>query len=269
MAHKTLIGGTAYEISGGKTLIDGTAYAINGGKTMVGGTVRNISFGTPISTLPVGTTVYLPYTYYGSRRVEPFLIIHQGLPNATSYDASCNGTWLVYKSDCLRSGGDNYWDSSSDDEDYDNDYEHSDVHGAFAYESWDIRAQSEVNKICKQVKIPYRPGKGTSKTVRSGANGLSTKLFLLSYTEVGFSGSSYAPIEGVALDFFKGITNSNRLIGVQGFLRTPYCSHSATAFLVNSSGAASNTTTENQQIYRPAFIVPSDLSVDEDFNVMA
>lgn len=268
MAHKTLIGGTAYEISGGKTLIGGTAYDIKGGKTMVGGTVRNISFGTPISTLPVGTTVYLPYTYYGSRRVEPFLIIHQGLPNDTSYDASCNGTWLVYKSDCIDSVGDEYWDSSSDDEDYDNDYEYSDVHSALTYGWWNIRAKSEVNKICKQVKIPYRPGKGMSKTVKSGVNGLSTKLFLLSYTEVGFSGSSYAPIEGVALDFFKGVTNSNRLIGVQGFLRTPYCNYSDTAFLVNSSGASSYTTTENQQIYRPAFIVPSDMMVDGDNNII-
>lgn len=46
MAHKTMIGGTAYEVQGGKTLVDGTAYEIQGGKTMVDGTVRDISFGT-------------------------------------------------------------------------------------------------------------------------------------------------------------------------------------------------------------------------------
>ena len=45
MAHKTLIGGTAYEIKGGKTLIDGTAYEIKGGKTLVGGTVYEVGFG--------------------------------------------------------------------------------------------------------------------------------------------------------------------------------------------------------------------------------
>jgi hypothetical protein len=45
MAHKTLIGGTAYEISGGKTLVDGTTYNINGGKTLVGGTAYKIEFG--------------------------------------------------------------------------------------------------------------------------------------------------------------------------------------------------------------------------------
>lgn len=44
MAHKTLIGGTAYEISGGKTLVDGTAYSIKNGKTLVGGTAYEVGF---------------------------------------------------------------------------------------------------------------------------------------------------------------------------------------------------------------------------------
>ncbi len=45
MAHKTLIGGTAYEISGGKTLISGTVYDITGGKTLIDGTAYEIGFG--------------------------------------------------------------------------------------------------------------------------------------------------------------------------------------------------------------------------------
>lgn len=44
MAHKALIGGAAYEITGGKTLIDGTAYSIKSGKTLVGGTVYEVGF---------------------------------------------------------------------------------------------------------------------------------------------------------------------------------------------------------------------------------
>ena len=44
MGHKTLIGGTVYEISGGKTLVGGTAYGISGGKTLVGGTAHSIAF---------------------------------------------------------------------------------------------------------------------------------------------------------------------------------------------------------------------------------
>ena len=45
MAGKTLINGTAYEISGGKTLINGTAYRIAGGKALVNGTAYDIRLG--------------------------------------------------------------------------------------------------------------------------------------------------------------------------------------------------------------------------------
>lgn len=60
MAHKTLVGGTAYEIKGGKTLIGGTAYSIKNGKTLVDGTVYGISFAemaTVIITRPPGFVV--------------------------------------------------------------------------------------------------------------------------------------------------------------------------------------------------------------------
>ena len=45
MGHKTLIGGTAYDIKGGKTLIGGTGYDIKKGVTLIGGTGYDISFG--------------------------------------------------------------------------------------------------------------------------------------------------------------------------------------------------------------------------------
>lgn len=44
MAHKTLIGGTAYEISGGKPLVNGTAYSIDKGKALVDGTAYEVGF---------------------------------------------------------------------------------------------------------------------------------------------------------------------------------------------------------------------------------
>lgn len=53
MAHKTLVNGTAYEISGGKTLVDGTAYSIKNGKTLVGGTVYEVGFGLPMVVVTV------------------------------------------------------------------------------------------------------------------------------------------------------------------------------------------------------------------------
>ena len=44
MAHKTLINGTLYSVSGGRTLVDGTAYTIEGGKSLVNGTAYEIGF---------------------------------------------------------------------------------------------------------------------------------------------------------------------------------------------------------------------------------
>ena len=44
MAHKTLIDGTAYTVSGGRTLVDGTSYSVKNGKVLVDGTEYDISF---------------------------------------------------------------------------------------------------------------------------------------------------------------------------------------------------------------------------------
>lgn len=56
MAHKTLIGGTAYKVSGGKILVNGTDYKISKGRTLVGGTGYNITFGIPVTITGKGTT---------------------------------------------------------------------------------------------------------------------------------------------------------------------------------------------------------------------
>lgn len=49
MSHKTLIGGTAYNITGGKTLVNGTGYSIKSGTTLVNGTAYSINFGADVS----------------------------------------------------------------------------------------------------------------------------------------------------------------------------------------------------------------------------
>lgn len=47
MAHKTLIGGTAYTVKGGRCLVGGTGYKISGGRTLVNGTGYKIGFEYP------------------------------------------------------------------------------------------------------------------------------------------------------------------------------------------------------------------------------
>ena len=58
MAHKTLIGGTAYEISGGKTLIGGTAYSIKNGKTLIDGTAHEVGFQSFVPVLDLGSMTF-------------------------------------------------------------------------------------------------------------------------------------------------------------------------------------------------------------------
>ena len=44
MSHRTLVGGTAYEVKGGECLVGGTAYSIKKGRTLVGGTGYDVDF---------------------------------------------------------------------------------------------------------------------------------------------------------------------------------------------------------------------------------
>lgn len=55
MAHKPLIGGTAYEIVGGKDLIGGTVYEKDHGKTLVGGTVYEVGFAKMVTITLLGS----------------------------------------------------------------------------------------------------------------------------------------------------------------------------------------------------------------------
>lgn len=63
MAHYTRIGGTNYEITGGKTRIGGTNYSISGGRTRVGGTNYDISFQNEIVITITGDEGEVPYCY--------------------------------------------------------------------------------------------------------------------------------------------------------------------------------------------------------------
>jgi hypothetical protein len=62
MAHKTLINGTAYSVSGGKTLVNGTGYSIKNGKTLVGGTAYEVGFSNLCE-------VIIGYSFWGKSSV--------------------------------------------------------------------------------------------------------------------------------------------------------------------------------------------------------
>lgn len=99
MAGKTLIGGTAYDISGGKTLVNGTAYSIAGGKTLIDGTAYDISFGVDLAELFRGMTVLRTAGSNGSSRRTLSLSPPSTFPvGSTAYAFSfCNGSMGIFK----------------------------------------------------------------------------------------------------------------------------------------------------------------------------
>ena len=135
-----------------------------------------------LSTKSVGSIVKLKV----NGTLRDFIVVHQGKPSSI-YDASCDGTWLLMK-DIYET---RQWHSSNV-----NDYANSTIH-SYLNSTFLNLFDANIRAQIKQVKIPYRPGSGTSTSINSGANGLSCKIFLLSNIEMGGDPSwSYFPQDG-------------------------------------------------------------------------
>jgi hypothetical protein len=63
MAHKTLISGTAYSVTGGRELIGGTEYGISGGRTLVDGTGYNIILSKKTISLTISGAIITGGSY--------------------------------------------------------------------------------------------------------------------------------------------------------------------------------------------------------------
>lgn len=218
------------------------------------------TLGDPVGNKSVGSVVKLNVN--GTDR--EFLVIHQGKPSAI-YDDSCNGTWLLMK-DIYET---RKWHSSNV-----NDYANSTIH-PYLNGTFLNLFETNIRNAIKQVKIPYRPGSGTSSTVNSGANGLSAKIFLLSGYEMGWTSSDnyYLPADGAKVSYFDagtGTTANNKRIGYLGgtatfwWLRSPVTLGSTNAWSVLTSGSCSSDDCSNSNGVRPALVLPSTLLVLSD-----
>lgn len=216
---------------------------------------------TALSAKAVGSIVKLNVN--GSPR--EFIVVHQGKPGSM-YDDSCNGTWLLMK-DIYEN---RQWHSSNT-----NDYEKSTIH-SYLNGTFLGLFDPEIQAVIKQVKIPYRKGSGTSKTVTSGANGLSCKIFLLSSTEVSFNHSSMPTNEGVELSYFAGCADNNgdskRVAYLNGsatywWLRSPYTRDSNYALGVLTDGDWYHNGCSGSGGVRPALVLPSSLFISDDGTV--
>ena len=257
-------GSTAHKMSKLYVGVSGQARQVQKVYVGINGQARLVyQSGTPIGSQAVGSTVKLKVN--GSAR--NFIVVHQGKPSSV-YDDSCNGTWLLMQ-DIYES---RQWDSSNT-----NDYAKSTIHSYLNSTGLNL-FESNIKNAIKQVKIPYRKGHGTSKTVTSGSNGLSAKIFLLSATETSFSYSYMPSGEGAELAYFKGCADNSsdpkRVAYLNGsatgwWLRSPGCNVSSKRALeVLSNGGCGDTGCSNSHGIRPALIMPSTTLVDESGNVI-
>ena len=266
-AHKTLINGTAYTVRGGKCMVNGTVYNILKGRTLINGTGYDItlpSAGTKLSTLDVGQSVF---ANVGGARKE-FLVVHQGKPSSL-YDESCNGTWLLMKDIYEK----RVWQSGNI-----NKYETSDIH-SYLNGPFIGLFDSGIQKLIKQVKIPYRKNGGKGGTDQSGANGLSCKVFLLSGYEIGCTTSDFPffPVNGTKLSYFEAGTGSSamnkRIAKLNGsaaywWLRSPLTRNTSGVWRVDTGGDCDSGSASGSYGIRPALVLSSDALVDDEFNLI-
>lgn len=126
------------------------------------------------------------------------------------------------------------------------------------------------------MKIPYQNGTGSGGSLATGANGLSTKVFLLSGYEVGWttSDNSYFPRDGAKLDYFgSGSGGNSKRVAYNGsnaavwWLRSPRTSYTSSVWGVSSAGSDSSWYCSDSYGVRPAFVLPSSLVVSDDGTV--
>ena len=209
--------------------------------------------GIKIGSLEVGSIVKLNI----NGTATDFIIIHQGNPDSSIYDSSCDGTWLLMR---------DIYEKKALDKSY-NIYSNSATH-TYLNNTFINLFDSSVRSAIKQVKLPYTTAKN-STTVATGSNGVSAKVFLLSYTEIGLARDSGIGVEGVALDYFNGAASAKRIAYFNGtatnwWVRSIYSSGMGGNIFISTTGAYNKGSYTNLYGIRPALVLPSILSVSSD-----
>lgn len=121
----------------------------------------------------------------------------------------------------------------------------------------DIKAQIAA------VAIPYTPGNGNNSV-----STLSRKVFALSVTELGRT-ASYANVEGSALPIASTLQIAYNSSGgaVVQWTRSPGTNGTGNAYGLHTNGIVNDDYCTNTSGARPAFTLPSSLSVSDDGSV--
>lgn len=255
-------GNTAHKMSKLYVGVGGQARQVQKVYVGVGGQARLVyQSGQTIGGLAVGSIVKIKV----NGAVKDFIVVHQGKPSSV-YDDSCTGTWLLMK--------DIY--TTSEFSSNNNSYKDSSIHSYLNSTFYNL-IDSDIRAAIKQVKIPYQNGTGSGGRLATGANGLSTKVFLLSGYEVGWttSDSSYFPRDGAKLDYFgSGSGGNSKRFAYNGsrvapwWLRSPNTNDSNYVWFIGPDGSRYYGQCNNSHGVRPALILPSTTLVDESGNVI-
>lgn len=260
-----IIDGVERNTKTGYACVDGVAREFFGGGSVSG---------TPLNDYVVGTTVYVNVNSVRT----PFILVNKGLPATSTnmYDSSCDGMWLVMSNIYEK----RQWHSNNNPY---TSYSSSTIH-SYLNSTFLNLLDSKIKNVIKTVKIPYTIWVTTdavtgealevpSASVRYKTNGLSTRIFLLSCNEVGLSSSD--TYEGSQLSYFNSTTRVSYYNGAAEiwYLRTPYVGGTG-AYIVNTDGNSSGGLSWAQSVsssfgIRPAFVLPSDIQVDSNLNIIA
>jgi hypothetical protein len=179
-----------------------------------------------------------------------FRVVHQGLPGSM-YDASCDGTWLLMKSSYTSMK----WDATN------NDYANSDIH-SYLNNTFLNLFDDDIKNTIKQVKIPYTSGTGSGGSIKTGSEGLSAKVFLLSAAETRQTHKN-ANVEGAALGYTEFIDIYNSL----WWTRSPNNNRTNIAWALDPMGFSGLNVSQSAGVL-PAIILPRELEVAEDGSVV-
>lgn len=204
-----------------------------------------------------------------------YIIIQKGNPDASNYDSSCDGIWLMRQyADSQRA-----WNSTLS-----NDYENSSVH-SWLNGTFLNRIDSGTKAAIKTVKIPYMKGQGKDNNPMRGSNGLSCKVFLLALFEIcqfrdqgDFNSDDYGPSNpsNARLSYFKTgeyqiCTNSSGT-KVPWWTRTPddyaYQGHKAVYYINSDDKKYWPSDCDRSYWVRPVFILPATLTVNTDGTIV-
>ena len=209
--------------------------------------------GSAAGDLLVGQTVAIKE----SGTPIPYLVIHQGNPDAGLYDASCEGTWFLRNEiKAMRTYGVSQFYANS---------------GMPSYLNPDNAGtplsvlDEKIKNAMKTVKIPYHASTGG---VMSGANGFSCKAFILGANEYGFVADSSVPEDGAVLDYFKNDSSGGKRIAYYEGEPARHWTRSdrlndPSVWTVMESGQMSSLTIFDSCGVRPAFILPYDYQFEE------